>query len=378
MKSKIMIFISRTLKLIALVVPLACLINFAQDNLFYYEDHSTRRLELFYEEEKDSVDVMLMGASELTNGYSPGYAYENYGFTSYMYAMDFNRGTMYLSQLKEFLKYQDPQAIVVELFGFLVPSTWEADSEVRFRMYVESMPFSLNKAQTILESPFDNKISYFVPLVKYHGELALAQERLAKLNDVKKALPDLKGMNTTSSIYEGEGDSGDAFDPATFKLNQKTEKALIEFVEYCDDEGLDNVIFVNFPRVLVDENNNSNTAALEKVEEILNRYGHELIDLQKEKERIGLDVTHDFADTHHLNVYGQKKLTDYLGSRLVNEYKVKPKAQTAENQKKWEKCASDTRVDHQMMDALILRGEKYGIDELAHEKFNPTEIIGVG
>lgn len=376
MKSKYWKYVSRMLKFIALVVPLVCFIMFAQEHLFYYEDDNTRRIEQFYEEEENSLDVILMGASEVSNDFSPGYAYENYGYTSYMYAVDFNRGTTYLSQLKEILKHQDPQAIVVEVYGFLVPSTWDGYHEARFRLYVESIPFSMNKVQTILEQPFEDKLSYFVPFIKYHGNLAEAQKRLAKIGEAEPVLPDLKGMNSISTVYDGEGDEGDTFDSADFALNEDIEKALIEFLEYCDAEGVDNVLFVNFPRILVDDNHNSNMEAAKKVEQILNRYGHELVNLQKEKEQIGLDENRDFADAHHLNIYGQMKLTDYLSSKLLNEYGVVPMAQSPENQQKWEKCASDTRLHFEMMDVLISKGEEQWVTELAYKQLSPAQILG--
>ena len=375
MKTKYWKYASRVLKFIALVVPLACLILFAQEHLFYFEDDNTRRIELFYEEEENSIDVVLMGASEVTNDFSPGYAYENYGYTSYMYTVDFNRGVTYLSQLKEILKHQDPQAIVVEVYGFLVPSTWDAYHEARFRLYAESIPFSLNKVTTVLEQPFEDKLSYLVPFVKYHGNLSEAQMRLGAIGEEKPELPDLKGMNSISSVLSEEGDAGDDFDPVTFELNEDVKKALAEFLEFCEEEGLENVMFVNFPRVYADENHNSTLEAAKKVDEILNQYGYKLLNLQNEKAQIGLDVARDFADAHHLNIYGTMKLTDYLCSKMVDEYQLVPMAQSAENQQKWEKCVSDTRVHFEMIDALINKGEEHWVTELTYAELSPAQIL---
>ena len=378
MNNKVKIFISRTLKLLALAVPLICLIVFAQENLFFYKDHDTRRLEKFYEEEKDSLDVILMGASEVTNGYVPGYAYELYGFTSYMYAMDSNRGPMYTSQLKEVLKHQNPQVIVVEIMGFIYPPSWEVYDEERLRIYEESIPFSWNKVQTILEQPFENKISFFVPLIKYHSDLPTAHERLINLKEEKKELPDLKGVVSKPTIYQGEGDWGTAYDPATFDLHEDCRDSLIEFLEYCEAEKIENVVFVNFPRLLLDPSINSYIVAVDIVEEILNEYGHQLIDLYEESDLIGLDDKHDFGDKHHLNLYGQMKMTEYLGELLVDEYKVSPRPQTAENIEKWEKCVTDTRMHFQVVDAMCYKNMEWSVHEEMYEWISPAKILGEG
>lgn len=376
MKNKILTFISKTLKLIALLVPLVFLVNFAQENLFYYEDHNSRRIERFYEEEKNSIDVVLMGASEVTNDYSPGYAYEAFGFTSYMYTIDFNRGTAYLPQLKEVLKYQDPQVILVEVFGFMVPNTWDAHDDARFRLFVENIPYSWNRVEATLKQPFEDKISYLVPLVKYHGELGTAQERLMQLNDPEFEYPELKGMVSKPTIYQGEGEPGEPFNPEVFDLHPEMEKALIEFLEFCEKEKLDNIVFTNFPRILADESNNSYTFILEKIKKILNQYGHELLDLTDEA--VGLDRSWHYGDAHHLNIYGQMAVTDYLGNLMLEEYGVVPVEQSPESQQKWEKCVEDTRIHISVMDALAMSGEEMGIDELSYKILNPGKIIGAG
>lgn len=375
MKNNVKLFLLRTLKFLALVLPLACVIHFAQENLFYYEDYNTRRIEQFYEEEKDSLDVVVIGASETFAGYAPGYAYENYGFTSYLYSMDSNTGSIYKSAVKEIMKHQNPQVILVDIYGFLSGEGWDFYDEPRVRMFVESIPFSMNKVQTILEHPFDNKISYFVPMVKYHGELATAQERLATLNEPEEDIPDLKGVITRTIIHQEGGDPGYDVDFEYFDLCADSRKCLEDFLAYCEKANLDNIVFVNFPRYLTNEDKNSWLGMIMRVEEILNENGYELLNLQNEMEQIGIDVTRDFYNEHHLNVYGQMKVTDYLGTYMVNECQVVPTAQTAENQQKWEDCVIATRQLITLADACIHRGEDYFIDETVYAYLPVAEIL---
>ena len=80
-----------------------------QKYMFCYTDQSSERVRRFYQEEKNSLDVVFLGASEVFTGFSPALAYEEHGFTSYMYAIDANPGALYKYQLKEVMKHQQPK-----------------------------------------------------------------------------------------------------------------------------------------------------------------------------------------------------------------------------------------------------------------------------
>lgn len=48
------------------------------------------RVQSFYLEEKDSLDMVIMGASEVRNGYCAPEVYREFGYTSYPYAFVHN------------------------------------------------------------------------------------------------------------------------------------------------------------------------------------------------------------------------------------------------------------------------------------------------
>ena len=77
--------ITRTLKILALLIPVALLISFLQSYVFCNLDQSTERVRRFYLEEENSLDVVFMGAGDVSTGFAPPLAYEEYGFTSYLY-----------------------------------------------------------------------------------------------------------------------------------------------------------------------------------------------------------------------------------------------------------------------------------------------------
>ena len=62
----------------------------------------------FYLEPKNSLDVMILGASETFTDYCAPLAWQHAGFTSYPLAVSAAQGTLYASMLRESAKRQSP------------------------------------------------------------------------------------------------------------------------------------------------------------------------------------------------------------------------------------------------------------------------------
>lgn len=354
---------TRIRKFIALILPLLIIFVFAQEFLFYDYSYDTQRLEQFYKEEQNSLDVIFIGASELTQGYIPGYAYKNYGFTSYLYTVDSNMGSLYLSELKEILKHQNPEILIVDLSGFLIDDDEEFFNNIVMQNYLRGIPFSKNKLQTILQYPSEQTITYFFPLIMYHGHPEIAYRRLLDTYDHfirEEQTSCLKGIVTNTTVYSGISDQGRAFDP----LTDNVIAYLTDFLEFCKQNSL-NVIFTNFPRKIANQGDYYLLHLLGQAKTIIDQYGYPVLNLQDEIDSIGIDEYQDFADMYHLNIYGQIKMTDYLGKIIMNEYGLSPRTQSNTNQLEWETCASNTQEYIKMALDTIQTGTHILIHETA-------------
>lgn len=359
---------SRIIKIIALLLPLVLFWTVAENFLFYHTERNSDRFRRFYNEEPNSLDVVFLGASEVFAGYAPGYAYDQFGYTSYIYVTDANVGSLYKYQLKEVLAYQNPQVIFVETFGFLRGNDTSLISEERLRLFTESIPLSRNKLEAVWEYPCDHKLSYFIPLLKYHAHPGMILSNVtALLNDPlyrdRKAPSALKGISTIATVYEGPGDPGLPDDPAAHVLSPDAEKYLIDFLEFCKEEELENIVFVNFPRYLENEEGHDLMSLVDQVEEMANQYGYPLLNLQEQKEEIGIELNKDFYNSHHMNVYGQMKLTEYLGSLVMNEFKITPTKQTPAATTNWEASAKSTQEFFELAEQAIRDGNATTIQE---------------
>ena len=356
---------SRAAKLAALALSFLAVFFFFQEFLFAYQDLNTHRLSSFYREEENSLDAVFIGASEVFTGFAPGYAYERFGITSYMYAMESNQGSLYKAQLKEILAHQNPQVIYVDVFGFLRSVETSLYEEARLRIFTESMPLSINKLETIFSHPYEDKLSCLFPIMKYHGDMTIARSRIALT--VKRLLSggnagELKGVSTLTAIYPGPGDPGSKEESA-FSIAPRCEELLRDFLAYCQAHVSGQVVFVNFPRYLQNEENHSLLSCVRMTESIIGEYGFPFIDLQSRMEEINLDVTRDFYNEHHVNVYGQRKITEFFGRLTTQTLGVVPMAQSENNARRWQEAAENTRQYFVLAEQAIQDGNEIWLDE---------------
>ena len=328
----------RLLKILALFLAVLLFLSFMQNYVFAYIDQNSERVHSFYLEEKNSLDVVFMGASDVNTAFAPGLAYEKFGFTSYLYAFDANPGSLYKYQLKEIRSTQNPQAIVIEINGFLYPNDYQA-SEARLRLFVENIPFSLNKLQAVFNYDVEDKVSYLFPLVKYHGDW-IKGGKLAEAyqwpttHGTKPAL--WKGVTACTLTRPVEPSVAQIHTPTDPEANAIAETQLIDFLEFCKKENITNLIFTRFPH----RNYVAHIAKVARAEEILNQYGYTLWNMEGKLDEIGLDINADFYDDEHVNIYGQEKMTEYIGAYLASEWIKTPITQSEKNAKHWDACVA--------------------------------------
>ena len=82
-------------------------------------DHNSLRVEGFYQEERDSLDAVFTGASDIYTSFMPGRAYEKYGFTSYLLASESITSEGVITAVKEVVRTQHPSLIIIEANAFL-------------------------------------------------------------------------------------------------------------------------------------------------------------------------------------------------------------------------------------------------------------------
>lgn len=339
-----------------------------QEFVLCRSDQNRERIKGFYLEDKDSVDVVFIGASEVYAGFSSVYAYSKYRFTSYPVAVESNPVTNYLTCIKEAVRTQHPKLIVIEINGVLYSDDFLGE-EVNLRRYADNIPLNENKLELIERYTSDKKLEYVMPITKYHmvwkDFSADIRWGAAAVCDRFRGCTLLKGVKNLTRSFTPRGKIlNDMLSEVSEKkeLGQKSSKAFTELLEYCKENDL-NVLFTRFPHIIYRKEllryGRSLTAA-----EMIKSYGFDYIGFDDKYSEIGLDLSKDFYNTEHLNIYGQVKFTDYLCRYLCDNCGIKESHLTEAQRKKWDNCVDYYNVYCLYNDELIQnkKAEEVGED----------------
>lgn len=216
-----------------------------KDKRVTFDYDTTRKIEGFYAEEKNSLDFVFIGSSQMFTSVVPAVLWEEYGITSYDFGA--NEQPMYLSYyyVKEALKYQNPKAIVLEISYCKLP---DYSHEGVHRINLDDLRMGPVKLEAIFDFiPAEERFSYIFELAKYHDTWTELNETSLEYIFADKSNP-YKGY--TPSL-EGESDGGEYNDLIT----ETTEHAglpdlsleyLLKIIELTEEAGVD-LVFLKTP-----------------------------------------------------------------------------------------------------------------------------------
>ena len=161
----------------------------------------------FFMEQKDSLDVLMIGSSEVYSDYSPAIAWENYGYTSYDLSMGAAPANLYKDMIKKGLERQNPKLIVISLNGYLHGSI-DFENPVQLHRWIDNVPYiygrkdsvdSLLKGQGKGQFYFNMAFSH----VNWKRPISLAKNTLEKSVMTLNKQSYLKGFCTVSGSDKG-------------------------------------------------------------------------------------------------------------------------------------------------------------------------------
>lgn len=269
----------------------------------------------FYEERKNSLDVMFMGNSDMYRGVEPIQLWDDYGITSYAYVAAGQRMWTGYYMLKDALEYQKPSVI---LFNIDAAFNDTASMDGNYRKVYDNMKLNSTKIEAINDPVYNNdlftKISYIFPILRYHSRYSDLSKK-----DFEYAFYDYhyayKGMDLTADVVPYEkGDYMIPTDEIT-PLTPKAAKYLTKIVSLCKEKNID-LILTEIPSA--DSWNYKKHNAISAYADAL---GLKFLDLNIYLDEMNFDWKKDTSDGgDHLNVYGAEKVTKYIGSYLKDNY----------------------------------------------------------
>ena len=289
----------------------------------------------FYQEPTNTIDVLLVGSSNVFWGTSPLTMYEEYGFTGYTRGSANQPIMLTYYTILDSLRVQNPKVIVLETDEMLKKFD-PIGVEYSARRALDYMQLTKIKLAAIRDLPIDGseqtRISYVFPLLRYHGRWKeLDEEDYSYFSWERHNY--LKGQYPGVGIFDFHWPEG-FMTPSTAVAD--IPKDNVEYLEriaaLCEERGI-GLVLIETP------NGTWNYAKHNAVQTVADRLGLLYLDynLPEMIQATGIIDQEDFnANQWHLRITGADKLSKHLGAFIVSAYTL-PDHRGEKGYEQWDK-----------------------------------------
>lgn len=271
----------------------------------------------FYALEENSIEVFIVGSSQIVTGVSSMAMYENYGISAFGLGTGNAPMAGNYHWLKECQKTQDISLVAIE-----VSMLYEPTKQFLFRRAFDPMKLSLNKLEAVNEQSRaydgDGVLSYVFPMIKYHNRWKELTEEDFVLHEQDSLV--YRGNVMKSGVkpvpYEKVIIDNDA--PRNIDMEADQLEYFEKILSYCKENGWDVVLFKT-PKTSWSLSKSEGVSALAE------QYDVPFLDFNYDKlmKEIKFDPMRDLRDADHPNLRGAEKISDYLGKYLKENYDLK-------------------------------------------------------
>lgn len=266
---------------------------YPKDNRLEYGIHDQEANGVLGEPE-NTLDVLFLGDSECYCSFSPLQMFGDYGFTSYNLGTHTQRLCYGNSLLHRATQNQRPRVVVIEtntLFRkFSISSTM-------FQMIQDKLPvFEYhNRWKSLLPEDFAQE-----PTQTYSNGL---KGYIARFN--------VNAADDAGYMQEDEEEEEERLE----RIPRLNKRYLQYMVDYCHSIGAEPIL-VSTPSTV-----NWNATRHKAVEKFAAEVGVTYIDLNEGESKLDIDWAEDTCDNgDHMNVFGARKVSNYIGSYLSENY----------------------------------------------------------
>ena len=259
--------------------------------------------ERYLMEDEDSIDILLFGSSIAYCDFVPAAIYEETGLTSYVMAGPEQTLPLTYYYLRETLKTQSPQMVVVELSAMFFEEYQDYT-----KVNVGYMPWGLNRlAATFNASEEEQRTGLLFPMYNYHS---LLWQRIESEEERPEYTIDMLAGHTF--IGEARTVGTGTRDTSMENSNvQKNLRYLEKISSLCQKRGIA-LEFCIVPAC---------NAVPEKDIEMLDNLTAELnypsfVDYQPVLPELEIDTATDYFDMLHFNSFGAWKFSKYFASTI--------------------------------------------------------------
>lgn len=298
---------------------------FGMSNFFYqpawtsWNNYDTTRG--FYEEPKNTIETVFVGASTIVNGITPTELYRDYGVCSY------NLGTEAQPMLASYYWVLEAERMHKKSLKTVVLDTSmirRTPNAAAFQKALDGMKFSSSKVQAVKDysDNLQDEITYLFPVLEYHSRWDslditdfLKKDYKVKLStrgynfDSGSVIDNFSPEEIAVSDYYTDESAGES------NLDKESLYYLKKLIDFCNQKEL-KLVLIKTPAIGVWSMSDHNA-----IEKIANQYQLNFIDFNYEPyiDEMQYNEATDNIDWTHLNYYGARKLTNWMGAYLTSE-----------------------------------------------------------
>ena len=299
----------------------------------------------FYDEKPGTMDVIMVGASEVNATWQPPIGWREYGIAVWDFAIDTLPPRAVRIMIDEARKRQ-PQAVVLISLN---PFKLELDkySVDKIHRAVDFLPLCKTKidlvnAMTGKYYSLSEKLEFLFPIIRFHSRWDSLKGPAfgEKHEDFKGAM---RTVTFRQKIYSVAGTYHVSYEES--EAPDEVKATMIELLDYLDRNGV-RATFVKFPQDLDDDQ----LGRMNQIQKIAEERGYPVLDLLEMAEELNIDFGNDFYNARHLNIHGSLKAMEEIASYLKDTYGLgnrQVQAQQSEDpqtRKQWESW--DTAADN--------------------------------
>ena len=295
----------------------------------------------FYAEEKNSLDIVSIGGSNIRRYIDNPFLYELTGLTSYNVVESRMAVEAYPYLLKEIRKTQTPKLTIIGTRGYIRyhGEEGEEEREKNLRWTTDNMDFSLNR-WAYINSYLDTlkqKLEMMFDIVTFHDNWQNVETIMPEYADNREKSP-LKGWTVVKKVEKTK--KLKTYEETPFPLLEGAKESLDKFLEVLKgEEGP--FLFVLTPYHLGKKAYRRSLT----VKETIKAAGFDILDFNEFYEELDLDPETEFYDKNHVNALGARKVTKFLADYLEEHYGIVPE-HTEEQKQEWEAAV---QLEHEIM-----------------------------
>lgn len=274
----------------------------------------------FTTEPANSIDIALIGSSDLYSGFIPVNLWDKYGYTSTVISTPKQTVSRSYTFLEELLKTQSPKLLVIETDMFYQGVEIEHNPDLN-KGRTERLSAS-DKMKRIVKMisnvPVDGNIENHFTVFMFHDEWKkLSKKSYKAVMKEKDTVTCEHGYNFNKIVYPTKDNKRMTFTEQAEAIPDESILYLNRMLDLCRQSNI-KVAFVEMPSLT-----SWNYARHNAVKQFAEKNSIPFIDLNLEEHftKTKIKCENDFRDDgNHLNYYGAEKATDFLGEFINNTY----------------------------------------------------------